>query len=126
MIRGEVSRFKARIPLRVQGANGKAMTIQAFVDTGFNGQLTLPKELIAALDLPWEGESSGLLADGRTTYFDVYKATVVWHGRSRAATVSALDMVPSVGMALLEGSELNVKVRPGGAVTIKLLRTRGG
>lgn len=126
MIRGSVSRFKARIPLRVQGANGQVVTIEACVDTGFNGMLSLPTDLIASLDLPWEGESSGILADGRTSYFDVFKATVVWHGRTHAVTVSALDMVPSVGMSLLEGSELNVKVRPGGTVAIKPMRRHGG
>jgi clan AA aspartic protease len=124
MIRGVVTRYKARISLQVGGANGKLLTIEASVDTGFNGMLTLPSELIASLDLEWKSEGSGVLADGRVSEFDVYKAIVLWHGRRRSVTVSALEMAPVIGMGLLDGSELNIKVRPGGEVTVKPLRHR--
>jgi hypothetical protein len=56
--------------------------------------------------------------------FDVYKATVLWHGRKKPVTVSELEMAPVIGMGLLDGSELNIKVRPGGEVTVKPLRRR--
>jgi clan AA aspartic protease len=124
MTRGVVTRFKARIPLRVRGANAEQVTIEAAVDTGFNGMLTLPLSIISSLELEWESESRGTLADGTMKKFDVYRATVVWHGRARKITVSALDMYPVIGMGLLDGSELNIKVRPGGEVTIKPLRRR--
>jgi predicted aspartyl protease len=48
MIRGVVTRYKARISLQVIGGNGKPLTIEASVDTGFNGMLTLPSGLITS------------------------------------------------------------------------------
>lgn len=119
MIRGKVTRFKARISLEVRGGGEKCLTIEAAVDTGFNGMLALPLEIINTLDLPWKSEGSGVLADGRVSYHDLYKATVIWHGRIREVTVSALDMYPSIGMGLLDGSNMNMDIRPGGKVTIK-------
>jgi clan AA aspartic protease len=124
MIRGQVTRFKARIILQVHGGGDKRLTIEAAVDTGFNGMLALPLAMIRKLDLLWKSEGSGVLADGRVSRFDLYKATVLWHGRILEVTVSALEMYPAIGMGLLDGSELNIKVRPGGRVTIKPLRRR--
>jgi clan AA aspartic protease len=124
MIRGVVTRFKARVSVQLQGSDGQHLTIEADVDTGFNGMLTLPFNVIAALGLVWESEGRGVLADGRISRFDIYNGTVIWHGHPKAISVSALDMFPAIGMGLLDGSELNVKVRPGGMVTIKPLRRR--
>jgi clan AA aspartic protease len=124
MIRGVVTRYKARISLQVVGAHGKLLAIETSVDTGFNGMLTLPSELIASLDLEWKSEGSGVLADGRVSEFNVYKATVLWHGRKKSVTVSDLEMAPVIGMGLLDGSELNIKVHPGGVVTVKPLRRK--
>ncbi len=39
--------------LVVRDAGGQAHDVEAVVDTGFNGFLTLPPALIAALRLPW-------------------------------------------------------------------------
>ncbi|MBI3822249.1 MAG: clan AA aspartic protease [Planctomycetes bacterium] len=105
MIRGVVTQFKARVPVQVRGSEGQRLTIQAAVDTGFNGMLALPAEVIASLGLPWESEGSGVLADGRISYFDIYTATVLWHGRIRTITVSGLDMYPSIRMGLLDGDD---------------------
>jgi predicted aspartyl protease len=74
MIRGKVTRFKARISLEVRGGD-KRLTIEAAVDTGFNGMLALPLDVIDTLDLPWKSEGSGVLADGRVSYHDLHKAT---------------------------------------------------
>ena len=56
-----------------------------------------------------------------SAFFDVYEATVFWERRRRRIPVDEANSDPLVGMALLEGSELNVQVRPGGKVTIKRL-----
>jgi clan AA aspartic protease len=91
------------------------------VDTGCNGWLTLPPALIAALGLPWQTAVHGILADGTEILCDVYEATVVWDRRQRQIPVVDADAAPLVGMALLEGSELNMQVRAGGKVTIRRL-----
>ena len=45
----------------------------------------------------------------------------MWDGRPRRIAVDEASTAPLVGMALLDGYELNVQVRNGGSVSIKLL-----
>ena len=104
--------------LAVRDAGGQPHDVEAVIDTGFNGFLTLPPALIAALGLPWLCRQQGQLADGSVLTFDVYVATVDWNGQPRSVEVEAADAQLLLGMALMEGSELRIQVVPGGAVTI--------
>jgi clan AA aspartic protease len=104
--------------LTVRDDAGRSHDVEAVVDTGFNGYLTLPPAGIAALGLPWLCRQPGQLADGTVLTFDVYVATVVWHGRPRGVEVESADAQPLLGMALLQGSELRIDARPGGTVTV--------
>jgi len=54
MINGNVNTdLEATILLVVQDVNGQPHDIDAVIDTGFSGFLTLPPALIFALGLPW-------------------------------------------------------------------------
>lgn len=106
------------LQLTVHDTGGRPHDLEAVIDTGFNGFVTLPPLLIAALRLPWLCRQQGQLADGSVLTFDVHTARVNWHGRSRSVEVEAADAQPLLGMALLQGSELRVQVVPVGAVTI--------
>jgi predicted aspartyl protease len=76
MISGTVTDFlDATIPLAVLGANGQPQRIEAVLDTGFSGFLTLPLAIIESLQLPWMYRQRGMLADGQFHPFDVYAAT---------------------------------------------------
>ena len=59
--------------------------------------------------------------DGSESVFDIYEGTVLWDGSPRRIAVDEASTAPLVGMALLDGYELNVQVRSGGNVTIKVL-----
>jgi clan AA aspartic protease len=124
MIRGTVVGVEARVILQTQDRGKRYHAIETIVDTGFDGWLSLPPVLVADLDLRWKGEGRGMLADGSESRFDVYEAAVQWHGRARRISVYAIGSVPLIGMALLNGSEFNMQVRPRGAVTIKPFRSR--
>jgi clan AA aspartic protease len=91
------------------------------IDTGFDGFLSLPRPLIAALRLPWKRRGRALLADGSETVFDIYEATVLWHQRARRIAVDEAATAPLAGMALLTGSELTMQVCTRGKVAIKPL-----
>jgi clan AA aspartic protease len=122
MIAGVVNAdLEAIIRLKVRGPVGRPKKVEAVIDTGFDGCLSLPPALIASLRLPWRRRGCALLADGSQILFDVYEATVLWDGRSRRIPVDEADTTPLVGMALLKGSELNVQVRARGEVAFKPL-----
>jgi clan AA aspartic protease len=91
------------------------------IDTGFDGSLSLPPSLIASLQLPWRRRGKALLADGSESVFDIHEGVVLWDGLPVRVAIDAADMVPLIGMSLLDGFELTVQVRSNGRVTIEAL-----
>jgi clan AA aspartic protease len=124
MIVGIVHGREPRIRLTIRGFGGHQREIEAVVDTGYTGWLTLPPTIVGALNLSWRTFGRGTLADGSVSFFDVYHARVVWDGRVRPVFVDEFEATPLVGMALLRGRELKMQVRARGKVTIKPLRCR--
>ena len=119
MISGIVTTNReAVIRLIVSGPQGQTQEVDAIIDTGFDGFLTLPSGLIAALSLPWRRRGRAMLADGSDSLFDVHEATVVWDGTPRRIAVDSVDIDPLIGMTLLDGHELTIQVAVGGRVTI--------
>ncbi|HVC95720.1 MAG TPA: hypothetical protein VND64_18650, partial [Pirellulales bacterium] len=96
--------LEPRLLLTARAASGQPRDLEVVIDTGFNGFLTLPPALIAALGLRWLCRQQGELADGSLLAFDVYVATVDWDGRPRNVEVEAADAQPLLGMALMQGA----------------------
>jgi len=107
------------IALAVQSPPGQSRDIEAVVDTGFNGFLTLPTTLVSELELPFVSIGQATLADGSEIAYDVYGATVLWAGQAVYVEADAADTTPLVGMLLLDGHDLSVQVREGGRVVIQ-------
>jgi predicted aspartyl protease len=78
--------------------------------------------MVAELGLYPEGQMLGVMADGRETFFPVYKAIILWHGQPQITYVSAVENDPLLGMGMLHGSELAMQVVEGGEVFIEELR----
>jgi clan AA aspartic protease len=122
MISGRVSANReAIISVIVHNPEGEAHEVEAIIDTGFDGSLSLPPDAIANLKLPWRRRGQALLADGSTTVFDIYDVVLDWDGKLRRVAVDEANTAPLVGMELLNGFALRLEVRPGGAVTIQQL-----
>ena len=109
---------EATLRLVVVGPRGKQQEIEAIIDTGFTGFLTLPAAPVAALELSWLCRQPGILADGSVDLFDVYAARVLWDGRLRAVEVEVVDTEPLLGMSLLDRHSVLIEVVTGGAVTV--------
>ena len=124
MMVGTVRGREALIRLVIHGLRGRRQEVEAVVDTGYTGWLTLPPTMIAALNLSWRSFGRGILADGSVSTFDVYQAKVVWDGRVRSVFVDELAATPLVGMALLRGHEYKMQVRARGKVTNRRLPRR--
>jgi clan AA aspartic protease len=120
MITGTVNAdYEAVIRLRVQGPTGPAHEVDAIIDTGFNGFLTLPPALVIALRLIRRSRGRALLANGSEELFDIYGVTVLWDGQQRYVEADAVDTTPLVGMSLLDGYDLHIQVADGGQVVIQ-------
>lgn len=124
MITGMVKSDEARIRLKVRGWRGREHEVEAVIDSGYTGALTLPPAVIAALGLRWQSVERATLADGSTCLFQVYVGKVVWDGKVRKILVDEADADLLVGMKLLKGYEVKMQVRARGKVTIKRLRPR--
>jgi clan AA aspartic protease len=112
------SNGEPHIRLFVRGVGGIVHEVDVVVDTGFNGELTLPAALIAALGLAFHRQEQTILADGSTIETDTYQGIVIWDGAERSILVEASEGDALVGTLLMDGYELRVEMRTGGAVTL--------
>lgn len=120
MIEGVVNgAYEPVVLLTLQGPSGQASDIEATIDTGFTGFLTVPPALAAELGLALEGTSRATLADGSEVTFDVYDVAVVWDGQPKYVLADAADTTPLVGMRLLDRQNLDINVKDGGRVVIQ-------
>jgi clan AA aspartic protease len=115
--------FEPIIPLSICGSDGKVYTQDAIVDTGFNGWLSLPPDLIAQLNLKWKRRGRAILGDGSECVFNVYEAVLVWDGSFLTIPIDEADSEPLVGMSLMEGYQLMVQVFEGGPVELSKVAT---
>ncbi|TFI53656.1 clan AA aspartic protease [Mastigocladus laminosus UU774] len=109
------------IRIQVLDSSGQIYEQNAIVDTGFNGWLSLPPDLITTLGLTWKRRGRAILADGSDSIFDVYEAVVVWDTQILRIPIDEADSAPLVGMSLMAGYELTIQAVVGGAVVLKKL-----
>ena len=122
MITGKITTNReAIIELEVIGLNQSREKVEAVIDTGFNGYLTLPNDLINYLNLQRAGSRHVTLGDGNVVVLDMYFAKVLWHGQEREVLALQADGGPLIGMSLLHGSRLVLEIINNGNVTIESL-----
>ncbi|MCU0567645.1 MAG: clan AA aspartic protease [Oculatellaceae cyanobacterium Prado106] len=122
MIFGVVNlRREATLPLVVGNSSRQQEIINAVIDTGFDGFLSLPSEIIIRLGLPWTISNVATLGDGSEAMFDFYAGTVIWDGQYRTIDIAASETEPLLGMAMLYGYRLQIDTIEGGIVKIEAL-----
>jgi clan AA aspartic protease len=122
MIPGVVnSNLEATVRLVVRGSGGQEQAIEAVIDTGFNGFLTLSPVRVRQLGLPHIGQSRALLANGKEEILDLYEVTLLWDGQWRTVETDAADTDALVGMSLLYRYSVYVEAVEGGQVRIAAL-----
>ncbi len=102
-------------------SNRTTTEANAVIDTGFDGELTLPEGTIRLLGYPYVGTAGAVLADGSEMQSDFYAGRLLWHGVAREVAVLAAEGAPLVGMDLLAGSRLTIDAAPGGGVLVEEL-----
>ena len=118
MMQGRVNQHcEATLSLAIRNVD-IIKSVDAVIDTGFSGFLTLPSDIIAELDLTWKGRDIATLGDGTACIFEVYIASVIWDGEYRAIDINESETAPLIGMRLLRGYDLKIRTIGGGLVTI--------
>ncbi len=119
MIRGTVTKdLDAWVDLAIASDKQPTVSFSAVVDTGFNGFLTLPRVVLERFQARPLTVVIVTLADGSKTSADLYELTVLWDGQPLTIEVDAAETEPLIGMALLAGHDLQMRVVPDGEVTI--------
>ena len=120
MIQGAVNdAYEAVVAISLQGPEGQTQDIEAVIDTGYSGFLTLPTALVTELGLPFTYIGRVLMANDDEVTFDVHDVTVLWDGLPRHIKADATGSTPLVGMLLLNRHSLSIEVERGGSVVIE-------
>lgn len=109
------------LPVDLLSLTGVSTRIEAVVDSGFTGRLSLPLAMVEAFGLPLVGSAESVLADGSVVREDVCAARVLWHGRELPVRALVSGTTPLIGMALLSGSELRIRAEGDGEIVVEEL-----
>jgi clan AA aspartic protease len=119
MMFGRVNQQReAILKLVIIGDGNSKIAVDAVIDTGFNGDLILPIEIVSELGLVPQGYQKATLGDGTISQFRVYAATVIWDGDRKVVEVNSATTGILIGMGLLDGYKLEVNAVPNGDVSI--------
>ncbi|MGL4621187.1 MAG: clan AA aspartic protease [Chroococcidiopsis sp.] len=122
MILGNVNTNReAIIQIAVLSDSKQIKAVKTVIDTGYTGDLMLPKAIINELGLTLRGIQDAILGDGSLKMFEMYAGSVIWDGQVRRVEVNASETEFLVGMGLLEEYKLEIDGRPGGIVRITAL-----
>jgi clan AA aspartic protease len=111
---------EGEIDLKVMGAKVSEEII-ATIDTGFNGFMTLPGDVIALLELEWLNEAPLTLADGQEYSANAYSADLEWDGSRRRIVIDEAEVKPLIGTSLLRGYKLEMEFKPDGELRLESL-----
>ena len=114
MMRGSVNdHLEPWIEISIQDRHRESNLVQAILDTGFNGFLTSQTAWLLDMDVECSGQARVTLADGNEIVSDLFIAMVLWDGQWITIDVEAADTDPLIGMALLRGYDVRLRVEPG-------------
>ena len=120
MVTGQVDdhlRALVRVPV-ASSRFGPRHEVVAWVDTAFNGGLTIPRALIDNLGLSQESSIEAALADGQTVALETFGCYLDWFGATYQTQVVASDgMYPLLGTLLLAHRRLAIDYT---AMTVEL------
>lgn len=111
------------VRLAVFGPQDKYRIVDAIIDTGFNGELSLPSGIVDELDLPWLFQEYLTLGNGQRVTSDIYSASIQMGDIERDVRLDCAETDPLIGLELLRGMYLAMDVVVGGTVTL-IDRTR--
>ena len=111
MVTGQVDdqlRALVRVPVAAS-QDGPRHEVVAWVDTAFNGGLTIPKAFIDDLGLPKESSIEAILADGQTVALETFGCYLDWFGGTyQTQVVAGVGAYALLGTLLLADRRLAI------------------
>ena len=84
-----------------------ATPLQVWIDTGFTGQLLIPRDTIDRMRLTQTSGTHARLADGSTAFLETFEATLIWFGeRVTTEVIEGHGEFPLLGVIPLLGCRL--------------------
>ena len=119
MLLGHVRDYAAHVLLTLPGEQGE-LKVECVIDTGFEGDLALPRSVVMKLDRvsPYETRSFAL-ADGTLRELSICFTELEWNDEPRTAEVLVLKGRPLLGMVLMDGFYIGIDARNGGEAVIE-------
>ena len=122
MIRGTVfPNRQALIAVALLDTAGQFQSFEFILDTGFDGDLSLPRQTLQRLDAFLEGGQPVELADGSRTTANIWAATALWDGERRTVSIMESEGEPLLGMNLLWGNHISLDAKAFGDLVIERL-----
>lgn len=122
MMQGWVnSDCEAMLSIVVGPHDKPSQLVEAVIDTGFSGFLSLPLSTIEVLKLPWIFSDTVTLGDGSEVIFQMYRATVIWDGQLKVVDVAASESEPLLGMSLRYGFKRQIEAVERGTVYVEAM-----
>jgi clan AA aspartic protease len=122
MMNGIVTGLQARLEVLLILDNDSMVGVECVIDTGFEGFLTLPPDMVQNYGLAYLGPIDASLADNSSIVTHVYEGVILWNGMERSIPVLAMGNFPLIGTALLKGSHLSIDFCDEGIVTVDEIR----
>jgi clan AA aspartic protease len=113
-VTGEVDAYgRALLEVVLRSPRSKKPTVlNSWIDTGFTGDLLLPKTEIQSLGLRRGPVVPAVLADGTIRDAATYRCEIHWFGKWTRIEVLATDStIPLLGVNLLLGRNLRISYR---------------
>ncbi len=117
MTLGHVRDGFPRMMLTLLGPNGP-VNVEFIVDTAFDGELSLPGNILIQLHATYFTDRMSRMADGSLSSCSVYTIELVWDGQPRLTEVVHLDNAPLLGVQLMDSKFLQAEMTDGGEVSL--------
>jgi clan AA aspartic protease len=104
---------RALVRIRLKNPTaGMEAELDAWIDTGFTGELVLPQQTIASLGLPLGPSVMARLADGSDLQLDTHTCLLEWFDEwRRIEVVGNQGHYPLLGVGLLLDRDLRINYR---------------
>ena len=119
MAEGRVTGGKPFVTVVLQSVDGSTHPFTVVLDTGFDGELMLPRRVIRRFGFAYRGMRSGILANGSRFETPTYTTEVWWQNQQSIVSVYESESEYLLGMHLLLGQRLTMDAVEGGRIVIE-------